>query len=495
MGLIESNSSWIIALGKTVLNSLWIGLLALSLLKALFLVIPQRFSTVRYHASLLSLFVFTALITALFLHIYSPAEAVQETLSSGIHIQVAPNTGVADGSMVGSQLYRGISLVYFAGMGIYLLVTLLGIGRIRALRQGADSITGRWYQLFCELRYEAGICRKVEFLVSDQVSGPFLTGVLKPAIIVPSAMLTQLSFREIEAILMHELYHLKQLDHVMNLLQRLVEILFFFNPAVWILSRIIRSEREKRCDDLVIAGNTQAVDYARALYVLSMQMNASGLRAIAATGNGKGELRKRIERILKPNAMKTNYREKINTLLLFTCGILVVFLISGFTSGFSITLHNDEPAEYQPYTESLALQESIAPPAFPENTENPDVLIPAPMAPQSSAPDTLSEQEMERIRKEVRDAIEEARAEVDWDEIMEDIEEARNAAMEEIDWEQIKEDIEEARNAAMEEINWDEMKIEMADLRIQIDSMLGDFDFDLDEDFDHDVDVDDDSKR
>lgn len=176
--------------------------------------------------------------------------------------------------------------------------------------------------------------------MSERASGPFLTGVLKPAIIVPSAMLSQLSFREIETILMHELYHLKQLDNVMNLLQRIVEILFFFNPAVWMLSRIIRSEREKRCDDLVISGNTRALDYARALYALSMQMKASALHAPAATG--KGELRKRIERILIPNNMKTNYREKIYALLLFTCGILVVLLVSGFTSGFSITLHNEE---------------------------------------------------------------------------------------------------------------------------------------------------------
>ena len=530
MELIESNSSWIIALGKTLLNSLWIGLIVFSLLKVLFLHIPQRFSTFRYRASLLSMLLFTVLTTVLFIHLYSPAQNPAATLPLGELIPEAFPSGIISGSLGSLFLYRIISLVYFAGMGIYLLITISSMGKIRTLKKKAKNITGPWSQLFNNLKTEAGILRKVEFLVSEHVSGPFITGVLKPAILVPASMLIQLSIRELEAILMHEIYHLKKLDHVFNLLQKLVEMLFFFNPAIWLLSRIIRAEREKRCDDLVLAGPTRALDYARALYALSMHDNRLGLKATAATGSGNSELKKRIERILKPNTMKTSYREKINALLLFTCGILLVLLVSSFTSGFSITRHQNEPPEL------LSQQESSAP---MENLEDFNMAV-LPLLP--SLPDTLTREEKEIIREEVREAMEEAQADIDWDEIMEDFEEARNAAIEDIDWEQIKQDmeevrldiiedidweqikeemedlrieamedidweqakmdLEEAKNLALEELNWDEIKkeiedidweqikIDMTNLRIDMDSILSDFDFDIDKDIDIDMDKD-----
>ena len=501
MELIENNSSWIIALGKTLLHSLWMGLMVFSLLKVLFLLVSQRYSVFRYTASLLSLFLFTGLCTALFIHLYNPAEVLSVTSPIGKHFPEALSTGNASGSMGISLLYPMISLIYFAGMAVYLLITITSMGKIRTLRKKAVNVTGRRGQLFNELKAEAGILQKVEFLLSEHVSGPFITGIFKPALIVPAAMLSQLSFRELEAILMHEIYHLKKLDHVFNLLQKLIEILFFFNPAIWLLSHIIRTEREKRCDDLVLSGPTRALDYARALYTLSMQGNNLGITATAATGSGNSELKKRIERILKPNIMKSSQREKITALLLFTCGILVVLLVSGFTSGFSITRQHDEPSEVNPPQEVPVLSTAM------ENPEDLHMLV-LPRLP--SLPDTLTQEEKEKIREEVREAIEEARASIDWDEVMEDFEKARNAAMEDIDWEQIKkdmeevrlniiedidweqikEDMEELRIEAMEEIDWEQMKIDMANLRINIDSMLSDFDLDLDLDMDMDLDMD-----
>lgn len=496
MELIESSSSWVIAMGKTLLNSLWIGLLILSLLKAFFLLIPGKLSILRYRASLLSLVVFSVLTTSLFLYLHTPADLQAGSnagwLSLPVELSARSNVQYAGGN----YLYQLVSLVYFSGMGIYLLTTLPALARIRKLRKDAAKISGRFDQLFTKLSAEAGFRRRVEFLVSGRITGPFLTGVLKPALIVPASMLTQLSFREVEAILMHEIYHLKKLDHVVNLLQQLIEILFFFNPAVRIISAIIRTEREKRCDDLVLSGPTGALVYARALYTLSSQDNSLGCRATAATGSGKGELISRIERILKPDTMKSNYREKLHTLLLFACGIGVVLLVSGFTSGFSIIRHNDE---FRPAPETVS---STVTQVRPETINS---SIPQAISEYSVPPgpiqDTLTEKEKEKIKEEVREAIEEARTaamdEIDWEQIKKDMEEARLTIMEEIDWEEISKEMEELSFEAMEEIkeemeniDWDQMKTDMADLRIQIDSMLADFDFDMDLDMDLDMDFD-----
>jgi len=480
MELFEASNSWIIALGKTLLNSLWLGLLFLSMLKILFLIIPRRLAAHRYHAALITLFLFTAICSALFLYLFSPTPNAYLRLSEGFssfsNLSESGNTRLM-------SLYQYISIIYLAGMGIYLSVTILGLGKIKTVRRSAESIKGEWFQRFSKFKANAGIKRKVEFLESNLAQTPFLTGIIKPAIIVPSAMLSQLSFREIESILMHELYHLKQLDPLVNLIQKVVEMLFFFNPAIWFLSKMISSEREKRCDDLVLKRLSHPLDYARALFQLSLQQQAPGTLVSAAAGKGKRELKSRIERILKPNTMNSNFREKLNVLILFFCGIAVMLLVSGFTSGLSI-MHIDEvPVE--------------------SDQGRPIIL--------RSATDTLSAEEKERIQKEVEVAIEEAMASIDWEEMREELEEikievmeeinweqikedmevAKRTAMEEVDWEQIKKDMEDVKNTVIEEIDWEEMKIEMEEVKVKLDLMMEDFkmDMDFDMDFDKDVDV------
>ncbi len=428
MEILESSSTWIIALGKTLLNSLWLGLLLLSLLKLLYLGIPQRFAASRYQAAILTLLIFAILTGGLFLLLYTPVQGEAFYASS---------EGL-DGSSGAMRLYHIISLSYLAGISIYFIRTLAGLGKIRSIRLGAKPLRGPWVKLFGEFKTKAGIKSALEFLESEGAVPPFLTGILKPAIVVPASMLTQLSLSEIESIIMHELYHLKRLDHLVNPIQRLMELLFFFNPAVWILSGMISNEREKRCDDMVLRGNSDPLDYARALLHLSIQQSGPGSLVPAATGSGKGELKNRIERILKPNTMKINYREKTNALLIFLGGLAVMLAVSGFTSGLS------KPASIQ----------------------------------QISA-DTLTQEEKKQIDREVEEAI----AGIDWEEIKIDVKVSIEEAMAEIDWEKMKSDIDEAQRSAteaMKEIDWEDIRKEMEEVRVNIDLMMKDFQIDVD---------------
>ncbi len=449
MEILESSSTWIIALGKTLLNSLWLGLLLLSLLKLLYLGIPQRFAASRYQAAILTLLIFAILTGGLFLLLYTPVHG---------EAFYAPTEGL-DGSSGAMRLYHIISLSYLAGISIFFIKTLAGLGKIRSIRLGAKPLRGSWAKLFEEFKIKAGIKSALEFLESEGAVTPFLTGILKPAIVVPASMLTQLSLNEIESIIMHELYHLKRLDHLVNPIQRLMELLFFFNPAVWILSGMISNEREKRCDDMVLRGNSDPLDYARALLHLSIQQSGPGTLVPAATGSGKGELKNRIERILKPNTMKINYREKTNALLIFLGGVAVMLVVSGFTSGLSISRYSDTPEEAKP----ASIQQISA--------------------------DTLTQEEKKQIDREVEEAI----AGIDWEVIKMDVKVSIEEAMAEIDWEKMKSDIDEAQRSAteaMKEIDWEDIRKEMEEVRVNIDLMMKDFQIDMDLDMDSDIDVD-----
>lgn len=138
----------------------------------------------------------------------------------------------------------------------------------------------------------------------ERVAVPVVVGVLKPVILLPAAMTSGLSSQELAAVLAHELAHVKRFDHVLIVVQRFLEALLFFHPAVWWLSRRINDSREHACDDLVIKGGTDRLDYARSLLRVAELRVGDGARAgqlaqLAVDGGDPSKLRKRIERIVQ----------------------------------------------------------------------------------------------------------------------------------------------------------------------------------------------------
>jgi GWxTD domain-containing protein len=133
----------------------------------------------------------------------------------------------------------------------------------------------------------------VALLESALTEVPVVIGVLRPAILVPLGMLSGLPPSQVEAILLHELAHIRRFDYLVNLVQTAVESLLFYHPAVWWVSHVIRDEREKCCDDAVVASQSDAREYAAAL--LSLEQWRGREPALAATG---GDLVRRIRRIL-----------------------------------------------------------------------------------------------------------------------------------------------------------------------------------------------------
>ena len=120
-------------------------------------------------------------------------------------------------------------------------------------------------------------------------------GYIRPVILMPVGLLAGLPARQVEAILLHELAHIRRHDYLVNLMQIVVEGLVFYHPAVWWISGVIRAERENCCDDLAVATQGDALAYAAALTALEQKRGAVRDAVLAATG---GSLVKRVRRLL-----------------------------------------------------------------------------------------------------------------------------------------------------------------------------------------------------
>lgn len=509
MEIFESTQSWIMALGKTLVHSLWIGILFVTVLKLSFIIIASRNTRWRYRIASLLLFLFAGSITGMFIMFYAPL-AGTEVFASGTGIRLPVFYQISRGPDLLKICCYYSTYIYMAGLLFYLFQTALSLNKIRAIRKRGQEVETLWLDRFSEMMKKTETRAKVVLLESDQIDTPFLSGFIRPAIIIPAGMLSHLPFSQVETILFHELFHLKRLDHLVNLFQRIIEILFFYNPATWIISRSIRKERELCCDDLVLKLCPQPLNYARALYQLALEQSKHIPLVPAATGNHRGHLQNRIQRILNPSIMKTNIKEKLGAILLLTGTLLVVVVLSGFSSAFSITRYHDNPEEVlsKPiHMEPVAAVQPVAPaepelPAPPAARNEPDTIpdqsdIEAMEAARAEALESIDWDEIKKEMEQAKIEAKEAMESIDWEAMKEDMESARLEAMESIDWEEIKKEIEQAKveaKKAMESIDWEEIKKdmekEMEKSKIDMDSLMKDFDFDIDLDNDFDFDFD-----
>jgi beta-lactamase regulating signal transducer with metallopeptidase domain len=192
----------------------------------------------------------------------------------------------------------------------------------RVRNTGTVKMPVDWRLYIKNIAAQLGIQKEITALLSYRADTPQVLGFLKPVILLPVACLNHLTTVQTEAILLHELVHIKRNDYFVNLFIATAEILFFFNPFIRQLISSIRREREYRCDDMVLQFRYPPEHYAAAL--LSLEKNRAlptGL-GIAAGGSGKRQLLARIQRIVGINKAKGS--------LLSSGACLSAFLLLGF---------------------------------------------------------------------------------------------------------------------------------------------------------------------
>ena len=216
--------------------------------------------------------------------------------------RVAQGSGVAQGfslAIVASleQFLPGLTIAWLAGVILLLARMTGGWWHVRRLHRTAlSSPSSRWQTACRRLAYGLGLPAAAHVVELSLVDVPTVVGWLRPAILLPIAALASLSPLQIEAILAHELAHIRRHDYAVNLLQTIAETLLFYHPAVWWVSNRIRVEREHCCDDIAVAICGDPVSYAQALAELETWRTTSTTMALAATG---GSLLDRVRRILQ----------------------------------------------------------------------------------------------------------------------------------------------------------------------------------------------------
>jgi len=256
-------------------------------------------------------------------------EATQQPAITHAVTRTAGGIGIAKELLFRLEGYIPFILwCYAAGLALMLARFVVNILQLRALKtRGITMPDEQWNSLAAYWQKHLEIARPVRLYLSSRISVPMMLGMLKPVILLPVATINQLSMEQVEAILLHELAHIKRHDYLLNMVQVTVETVLFFNPFVWLISGIVRRQREDCCDEIVVRNTTNPLPYARALALLEDSRQGPGRLALAATGHNN-HLLNRIKRIM---FMKKNNLSSSQVAVIVAAAIAFVFVAAMFT--------------------------------------------------------------------------------------------------------------------------------------------------------------------
>jgi bla regulator protein blaR1 len=198
-----------------------------------------------------------------------------------------------------------------------------GWSYIRRLKREGLAAPAIWRERMDLLSRQLGLHRAVKLVESALVRVPMVIGQLRPIIYVPLGLINHLPANEMEAVLLHELAHIRRYDHVVNLVQQAAECLLFFNPGFLWISSLIREERESCCDDMAIAYTQDPVGFVRAL--VRFKEHSMGGMALAFPGNRR-QLLHRVLRISRQENKTLNAKERL--VLLGGCLMVLCLLVA-----------------------------------------------------------------------------------------------------------------------------------------------------------------------
>lgn len=320
------------AISRVLLHSIWQGLLLAVVAAVVVLCTRHSRPAVRYNLLLIT--------WALFL-VCVAGTAIRE--ATQFNKPIVPSTSVSSTPVYISSLSSAgqrflavldhYSTYIFSAWFIFFLCKLIyllaGLGHIRHLRQ--TNVTAppvAWQQRLQELAAQLQIRRRVVLLQSALARVPLVTGIVKPVILLPAGLITQLPPDQVEAILLHELAHVRRQDYLVNLVQQLAEAIFFFNPGLLWVSRLIKDERENCCDELALQQLPDRRQLIHAL-VAFQEYHLAGYPPAPAFPGRPPHLLTRVQRMLsRRNSLLSKWEFRTLTvclvLLLVTLTSLVV---------------------------------------------------------------------------------------------------------------------------------------------------------------------------
>lgn len=303
--------------GWTLVHFLWQGTLVALALAAALAVLPSRRARARHGAAVVALVALVALPAITFLAMrqeggaLAPLAISTPTAPAAVPASVAStwpsepsNPPLARTHLALRPFLPAIAFIWLLGVLLFSVRAVRAWLFARRLGQrGLESVPAAWDQRIRELARSLGLRRAVRVAGSRLAEVPMVAGWLRPILLVPVSCWTGLAPLQLEALLLHELAHIRRRDAWINALQLLVETVLFYHPGVWWVSGRLREERERCCDDLAVASGGNALTYARSLLELETLRRPSATLVLAADGSaGRGELQARIRRLLETPA-------------------------------------------------------------------------------------------------------------------------------------------------------------------------------------------------
>jgi beta-lactamase regulating signal transducer with metallopeptidase domain len=399
------------ALGWTLVHFLWQGAGIAVVYKVIDLALARRSANARYVLALAALL--SMLAVSLTTLAYEEAGLQRSTLREGSVARVAatsvppapvraaavaaapvPAPAPAVKLLLVDRALPFLDALWLAGVLFLTLRALGGWWLLRRLRLSPLHPAPRTLRLRLDLlRLQMGIRHFVDLRLSSRIANPLTAGVFRPWILLPIAALTCLSPEQVEVVLSHELAHIRRRDYLWNILQTVVETIFFFHPAVWWISARAREERELCCDDAALARCPDPSVYAAALLGLEENRRRHLRLAMALDGHqSRAGLRARILRILgDPDPAPRSVRPLslagvAISVAIFFCPMPKVFasfravpkaaasITHAVASATHSTLHATaaalaQPAPAGPATPAYGAQSSAAPAAAPDDQD------------------------------------------------------------------------------------------------------------------------------
>jgi D-alanyl-D-alanine endopeptidase (penicillin-binding protein 7) len=306
-------ASLVPALGWVLLYFVWQGLIVGAVSAVLLRLLRHASARWRYAVCALALLLCLCIPTVHLLALLSDADVSPTLLAT-----VAPPAWRA-----ALQAWMpALVLAWSAGVGLMSLRLCLGLAWVGKLRRQAVNAPAIWQARLDALAQRMGLQRRLPLKLHAGLASPVTVGFWRPVILLPAALLSGMPVALLEALLAHELAHVRRWDYLVNLLQSMVEALLFFHPVVWWLSARMRAEREQVADALAAQALQDPQQLATALHALSLHAAAPQHSGLLMSARG-GALLTRIERLMAPGPDTGSWKLAIPALLLAGATLLL----------------------------------------------------------------------------------------------------------------------------------------------------------------------------
>lgn len=317
------SSAQIQHLAMTLIHNLWQGAIVALALVGLLRLIPARKAGLRYAACLMAMIsvLVCGLATWGWLNIRAVNAAAVAITGEGLAVSPSP----AVFSIWNWQLI--LVTAWLVGVLFMLCRLARSFSQIQQLKHKSRDASAEVQTLVAKIAKRCGLLKPLRVLVSDTISSAAVIGILNPVLFIPASMITGLNPSQLEAVIAHEIAHIRRFDPVVNFCQMLVEAVLFFNPAVAWIGGQIRMEREACCDVFGVTATGDESMYLDTLALWAEQMKKQGssptVGALAFADRQESTLLDRVRRVLFPDFVPATRFSPISTVFLFAIGLVL----------------------------------------------------------------------------------------------------------------------------------------------------------------------------